>query len=128
MRNEPKSGGFLYFHPTNVPKYLKVMHRIRQGFVDLQFCGMADTTDELRLAFFKVLPSDFQVRRVTASAAVGLAVPKLIREQPFEPQRKSAEEGIRQAKRLWTWFLTNRDVWEQREASRRQAPTIAARP
>jgi hypothetical protein len=53
MRNEPKSGGFLYFHPANVPKYLKLMHRIRQGFVDLQFCGVAESTDELRLAFPK---------------------------------------------------------------------------
>jgi hypothetical protein len=126
MRNEPN--GFLYFHPANLPKYLKVMHRIRHGFVDLQFCGMAESTDELRLAFSKVLPSDFQVRRVTSSAAIGLGVPQLIREHPFEPQRKSAEEGILQAKRLRAWFLTNRDVWEQRETSLRQAPTMAARP
>jgi hypothetical protein len=42
----------------------------------------------------------------------------LTRENDFKPQRNSAEEGIRQAKRLWTWFLTNRDAWEQRQTSR----------
>ena len=31
MRDEPKDGGFLYFHPANLPKYLKLMHRIREG-------------------------------------------------------------------------------------------------
>src|SRR5271165_2632991 len=115
MRDEPKDGGFLYFHPENLPRYLKLMHRIRQGYVDLQFCGMAESSDELRLAFSRVLPPDFHVRQVAASAAIGIKVKPLIREQPFDPQRDSAEEGIRQAKRLWAWFLTSRDAWEQRK-------------
>jgi hypothetical protein len=55
MRDEPKEGGFLYFHPPNLPKYLKLMHRIRQRYVDLQFSGMAESSGELRLAFSRVI-------------------------------------------------------------------------
>jgi hypothetical protein len=120
MRDEPKDGGFLYFHPANLPKYLKLMHRIRQGYVDLQFSGMAESSDELRLAFSKVLPGDFHVRKVGGSAAIGVKVEQLIREKQFEPQRSRAENGIRQAKRLWVWFLTNRDDWEQSQITRQK--------
>jgi hypothetical protein len=101
MEDKPKDGGFLFFHPPNLPKYLKLMHRIRQRYVDLQFSGMADQTDELRFAFSKVLPPDFHVRRVGGSAAIGIKVQQLIRETGFEPQRSNAEETIRQATRLW---------------------------
>ena len=29
--------------------------------------------------------------------------------------REKAIEGLRQVRRLWAWFLANRDVWERRE-------------
>jgi hypothetical protein len=45
MTDEPRGGGFLYFRPANLPKYLRLMYRTRQGYVDLQFCGMAESSD-----------------------------------------------------------------------------------
>jgi PD-(D/E)XK nuclease superfamily len=114
MRDQVRGGGFLYFRPANLPKYLYLMHRIRKGYVDLQFRGEADNVDDLRLTFKEVLPGNFEVRRVNGSAAIGLKVEELDRTDDFEKQRKKVEDAIRKAKDLWAWFLRNRDLWEQR--------------
>jgi hypothetical protein len=84
--------GFLYFHPANIPKYLKLMHRIRQGYVDLQFSGMAESSDEPRLAFSKVLPADFHVRKVGGSAAIGVKGGTI---NPRKTVRTAARQGVK---------------------------------
>ena len=110
MTDDPRGGGFLYFRPANVPKNVDLMHRIRKGYVDIQFRGEGRSTDKLRSSFSEVL-NGLEVRRVHGSAAIGIEVPKLDRTQEFEKQKENAEKGIREVQRLWAWFLENQTLW-----------------
>jgi len=62
MRDEPKNWRISLLSPSKSSEVLETHTPDKRGYVDLQFSGMAESSDELRLAFSKVLPADFHVR------------------------------------------------------------------
>lgn len=102
---KPASAGFVHFRPPRFPKNVGVVHKLRQGFVDLQFAGMGERVAELMVRYNGRLGEGMEVVRASKSGAVRLEVPRLRTTEPFSEQEADAQRGVLAAKRLAEWFL-----------------------
>jgi hypothetical protein len=107
-----RSGGFLFFNPDDMPRYLDLVHKLNKGYVDLQFSMLKPAFDEFSRKIRPLMTSEMLVRKTGESASVSLWVGELETNKGFSIQREDAERGIRAAERLWDWFKTNRTELE----------------
>jgi hypothetical protein len=77
-----------------------IIHKWREGFVDLTIPGAGDAVDQIRAQNQAALVSDMEVVRTSKSASIRLTVPPLDRFGDFERQRAKVREGLGAAARL----------------------------
>ena len=98
------SGGFLFFNPDGMPRYLSLVHKLNKGYVDLQFARLKPAFDEFEKRIRAFLESGMYCEVTGGSVSVRVKVDKLATSEEFSSRRDEAERGIRSANRLWNWF------------------------
>ena len=107
-----RSGGFLFFNPDDMPRYLDLVHKLNKGYVDLQFSMLKPAFDEFSSKVRSFKTDEMHFRKTGESVSVSISVGELETNKEFSTQREGAERGIRAAERLWDWFQTNRSELE----------------
>ena len=83
---------------------VKILHKLRFGFVDLQYRNRADQVEELRLANQAILPDDIEIVKANRSAAFRISVPPIDRFKPFADQLEGVRCALEAAVRLLDLF------------------------
>lgn len=71
-----------------VLKGTKILHKSAQGYVDLEFRGLAEQLDQLKDTLRPYLSSDMSVERTGGSAVVRISVPTMDFSKPFTTYEK----------------------------------------
>jgi hypothetical protein len=103
--HKPSGAGFIYFRPLELPKEIKLVHKLSYGNVDLQFSGMGSQLAEFSKNVKHHVKPDMRVRPANKSGVVRLKVPVLVTTDAFTAQQDSALEGIEAARRLLQWYI-----------------------
>jgi len=109
-RPRPKAAGsgFVYFRPHGLPPSVQVVHKLTDGFVDLQFARMGERISDLRLTYEAILPAGARIERAHKSGVIRVDVPKLNANLAFLEQREIVISGITTTGKLVSWFLNLR--------------------
>ena len=113
----PSGSGFIHFLPVVLPREIHIVHKLAKSAVDLQFNGMGRRLHELRLMFSEQVDADMGFEPTKRSGSIRISVPVLNPGRPFDEQSDAALEGLQAAKRLLTWFLAHRHIWEERNST-----------
>ena len=95
--DKPASAGFITFQPYELPQHVTLLHKLRQGNVDLQFRGMGKKLDELQDSFGHSLEVGMRIARANKSGSVRLLVPSLDTTASLKSQEESVRKGIEAA-------------------------------
>jgi len=82
----PSGSTFVYFQPDGMPKSIRLVHKLRHGFADLQFEGMATRISQVRDRFGRRLEAGMMITPAGRSCAVRLKIPPLDTTAPFARQ------------------------------------------
>ncbi|TPW22680.1 PD-(D/E)XK nuclease superfamily protein [Marinobacter nauticus] len=96
---KPANSDWPDFRPNILGKELNIVHKMAQGYVDLQVRGASDKLDEIR-SF--IVDPDLDVVAAGKSAAIRLVVTQVDRFGSFEAQRTSILRALDAAHRLLT--------------------------
>lgn len=94
---KPAGADWPAFRPASLSPGLSVVHKWRQGTVDLQVSNAADKIEKLAQEF---QDTEFEVIPTGKSASIRLRVSALSRFASFASQSNAAQEGIRAALKL----------------------------
>ena len=100
MEEPDKKGAhsdWIYFYPDPLPKGVCILHRLKDGYVDLKIDGAADQLDQLAE---QVSEHDVTVVKAGNSAAIRATVISIDKFQPYEHQAEQAVSGMQAASRL----------------------------
>lgn len=100
----PANSTFIYFKPEFLPNSINLVHKVRHGYVDLQFQGMAKQIDRLREELQPRLEPGMRIDRAAQSAVVRINVPTIDVTVPFETSEAAAREGLWAARLLLVWY------------------------
>lgn len=103
--SKPARAGFIYFHPTNLPIGVDIVHKLRHGNVDLQFAAMGNRLNELRTLLRHNVDPDMKIVKASKSGSVRLRVPQLNTRLDFAKQEEHARQGLDAAKRLLALYI-----------------------
>lgn len=101
---KPAGAGFIYFRPPALPKSVAIVHKLRHGYLDLQFAGMGKQLSTLRARYGYLLLSSMTIAQAEGSGVIRQKMPKFRTNEPFEPQRGDAEVVLKAANDLLRWF------------------------
>jgi len=96
---KPANSDWPDFRPNILGRKLNIVHKMAQGYVDLQVRGASEKLDEIR-SF--VGDPDLEVVAAGKSAAIRLVVTQVDRFGSFEAQRTSILNALEAAQRLLT--------------------------
>jgi hypothetical protein len=103
--SKPARAGFIYFHPTSLPRGVDLVHKLPFGNVDLQFSGMGNRLNDLRTRFTQYAEPDMRFARAGKSGSIRLRVPKVNTALDFGKQSEDARRGLDAAKRLLALYV-----------------------
>jgi len=78
----------------------QVVHKLRQGYVDLEIPAKGERVEEIRERNVSVLDPDMIVEQTGKSASIRVAVPSIDRLGAFDAQIQAVRAGLRAAQRL----------------------------
>lgn len=109
-RPRPKAAGsgFVHFRPHSLPPSVRFLHKLTDGFVDLESARMGKSISDLRQSYEAVLPTGARIERAHKSGVIRIDVPKLNANLAFPEQREAVSSGITSARKLLSWFLNVR--------------------
>ena len=101
---KPAGAGFVYFRPSALGPGVAIVHKLRHGFLDLQFAGMASQLSALHGRFGARLLPEMRIAKAEKSGVIRQVVPKFQTNEPFVHQQGAAVEVLRRARALLHWF------------------------
>jgi len=101
---KPAGAGFVYFRPSALGSGVAIVHKLRHGFLDLQFSGMGSQLSALHTRFGGSLLPEMRIARAEKSAVIRQIVPIFRTNEPFESQRAAAIEVLHRARALFHWI------------------------
>ncbi len=104
LGNKPAGSTFLYFRSLDLPKGVRLCHKLTHGYIDLQFAGMGEKLSELNMQYRPYLAENMKIARAAKSAVIRLHVPQLSFTETFESQHEDVIQGIEAAKQLLKWY------------------------
>jgi hypothetical protein len=102
---KPAKSSFLYFQPYELPKGVRLCHKVTRGNVDLQFAGLGERTNQLRKKLEGFLEKKMEVVKIEKSAAVRLHVTRMDINSELERNVELMTTGILAAKHLLAWYI-----------------------
>jgi hypothetical protein len=107
-RPSPKlaGSGFVYFRPQGLPAGVKLVHKLADGFIDVQFAGMGDRIIDLHRLYDTCMPAAARIERAYKSAVIRVDVPRLNANLVFQEQSEAVSACLVSARRLLSWFLS----------------------
>jgi hypothetical protein len=107
----PAGSTHIFFQPDQFPVDLWLVHKFRQGFVDIELSHWGERLAELREAIGDVIPPETTVVRISKSAAIRWPVPVL---EPLrgEEQKPMALEALSAACALLQWYREHQSLFE----------------
>jgi hypothetical protein len=100
---KPAASAFVYFRPSALFPWVKLVHKLKLGKVDLQIRGLGTSFGPFVRRYRPGLPPGMQIEIAGKSAVIRLFVRKIDPTTPFARQEKAVRSGIRAAKRLLRW-------------------------
>jgi hypothetical protein len=88
--DRPSGSTFIYFRPEALRPGVTLVHKVRDGRVDLQFAGQADRLPELHARWHGRLHPSMQFEQAGNSAAVRIVVPPAKSTPKFSPMTSTA--------------------------------------
>lgn len=104
-KSKPSRAGFIYFRPNVLPRGVAVVHKLRHGFLDLQFAGLGQQLSKLRAEFGDRLLPGMTIARAAKSGAIRQKVPAFDTGRDFVDQAENARRCLEQARHLLRWYL-----------------------
>jgi hypothetical protein len=106
-RPRPKAAGsgFIYFRPYGLRLGVRLVHKLADGFLDIQFERMGERLVELRRCYGAILPAEARIERAHKSGVIRVDVPKLNVNFAFQPQKDLVFSCFVSASKLVCWFL-----------------------
>jgi len=98
----PSGSTWAELRPPALPKGRSIMHKVMEGFVDLQFAGLGERVDELIRLNPLLLRDGVNFVRATKSAALRIQVPPMDVREDFAARRESAMTALKAALKLLT--------------------------
>lgn len=102
---KPSGAGFIYFRPSVLPREVAIVHKLRHGYIDLQFAGMAGQLPRLRSAFGSALLPGMKIERAAKSGVVRQKVAPLNTNRELQSQEGEVLACLRIARDLLHWYL-----------------------
>lgn len=102
---KPSRAGFIHFQPSVLPRGVTIVHKLRHGFLDLQFAGLGRQLSEIRREFGDHLLPGMTIAQSKKSGAIRQKVPVFNTGQRFLDQAANAHLCLEQAQRLLHWYL-----------------------
>jgi hypothetical protein len=102
---KPAKSSFIYFQPSELPKGVRLCHKVTRGNVDLQFAGLGRYANQLRRKLNGFLGNNLEVAKTAKSAAVRLHVTRMDINSELEQNVEFMTEGILAAKHLLEWYI-----------------------
>jgi len=99
---KPARAGFVRFRPAVLPRGIELIHKLRHGFVDLQFNGKAASLERLRR---NSMPVNARVVRANKSVAVRVSVGSVNAGRGFEGQESIVQKSLAVALTLLDWYV-----------------------
>jgi hypothetical protein len=96
----PTDSTWAEFRPTTLPKSQKILHKVPNGFVDLQFSGLGSRVEELNELNAALCAEGVKFVQATKSAALRVEVPKMNVREDFSSQRDAALAALKAAYKL----------------------------
>jgi hypothetical protein len=106
----PERGRSFRFHPEGLPARVRLVHKLKDGRVEIVFRGRRNEFLAIKKAVSELPEHSYEVRTYPKSTALSAQVSLLIRDMPFDPQKEKVVEGLRAAVKLWDWFCGNKDA------------------
>jgi hypothetical protein len=107
----PARAGFIRFHPLELPRGIRFIHKIRKGHMDIEFSGFGKRLPELQNAYGSYLEPNMSITKATGSGAIRIAVHPLDPKLPFAPQAQEATTAISMARTMSKWFQSAKVEW-----------------
>lgn len=98
--SKPADATWIEFHPFDFPKGFWIVHKLKEGTIDLQTPVKADRLQDLALACKPWLKEGMQVVKTGKSCSIRLAVPKLDPAADFAEQKQAAFAGMEAAAQM----------------------------
>lgn len=108
----PATSRFFYFLPRDLPKGTKIVHKALQARVDLQFRGMGERIEDLEAIFSECLDPDMTIRKANKAGVVRIQVKSIDVGDSFEEQLEDIKHAVLAAKRLLSWWDSNKINWK----------------
>jgi hypothetical protein len=99
----PAGSTHIFFRPDRFPKHLWLVHKFRQGFVDLEFSGWGDRAAELRKRLGERIPPEGSIVTISKSAALRWPVSEIVPADSRE-QHVQVREALQAAAALLSWY------------------------
>lgn len=90
------------FRPATLTKARRILHKMPEGHIDLEFPGFGERTDELVTRNAPLLIEGLKFVRTQKSASLRIDVPKMDVREQFTAQREGALAALKAAFRLTT--------------------------
>jgi hypothetical protein len=100
----PVRSSFIRFSPTDLPKNIELIHKVRHGRVDLQLDGMGDQVFELEGTYGDRLRDDMRIDRAGKSAAIRIQVPEIDTSASLAESEPAVRRGLAAASELLAWY------------------------
>lgn len=103
--SKPSRAGFIYFQPSILPPGVAVVHKLRHGFLDLQFAGLGRQLSKIRREFGDKLLPGMVIAQAAKSGVIRQEVPIFDTARTFVQQAENARICLEQARKLLHWYL-----------------------
>jgi hypothetical protein len=101
---KPATSTFIYFHPHNLPRGVKLIHKALHGNVDLQFAGMANNLDVFQAQYGNLIEPGMVIESASKSGVIRINVPEIDPTAPFPDSEPAVREALWAAKLLLLWY------------------------
>jgi hypothetical protein len=101
---KPRKSAFVRFRPLGLPKGVELLHKLRFGYVDLQFSRMSARVLELEGRYGDELQPRMRIESASKSAVVRMDVPVIDIAAPFSTSEPAVRAGLESAAKLWSWY------------------------
>lgn len=103
--SKPSGAGFIHFRPSTLPRGVTVVHKLRHGFLDLEFAGLGRQLSEIRREFGDHLLPGMTIARANKSGVIRQKVPAFDTGRDFQHQAENVRICLEQARKLLHWYL-----------------------
>ena len=109
-KSKPSRAGFIYFRPGTLPHGVAIVHKLRHGFLDLQFANLGRQLSKIREEFGSTLLPGMKIERAAKSGVIRQTVPVFDTGRPFAEQATTARMCIERAAALLRWYRQATDA------------------